>query len=123
VVNPGPPPTGTPVTLTFSTMSSGLPANPANLSPWPWGALGFSAALAGLFAFGMIQLRRVPRHRLAFGMCICVIALASVLIGCGGGGYSAGPPYTGTPKGTATFTVTGVSGATTISTPVSVTVQ
>jgi pseudomonalisin len=123
VVNPGPPPTGTPVTLTFSTMSSGLPANPANRSPWPWGALGFSAALAGLFAFGMIQLRRVPRHRLAFGMCICVIALASVLIGCGGGGYSAGPPYTGTPKGTATFTVTGVSGATTISTPVSVTVQ
>jgi subtilase family serine protease len=122
VVSPGP--TGTPVTLTFSTMSSGLPANPTNRSPWPWGALGFSAALAALCAAGMIQLRHVPRHRLAFGMCICVIALASVLIGCGGGGYSTGPPpYTGTPKGTATFTVTGVSGATTISTPVSVTVQ
>jgi hypothetical protein len=122
-VTPGAPPNGTPVQLTFSTASSGLPANPANRNPWPWGALGFSAALAALFAAGMFQLRHVPRHRLAFGMCICVIALASVLIGCGGGGYSSGPPYTGTPKGTATFTVTGVSGGTTISTPVSVTVQ
>jgi hypothetical protein len=122
-VTPAAPPNGTAVQLTFSTANSGLPANPSNRSPWPWGALGFSAALAAVFAVGMIQLRRVPRHHLAFGMCICVIALASVLIGCGGGGYSAGPPYTGTPKGTATFTVTGVSGATTISTPVSVTVQ
>jgi Bacterial Ig-like domain (group 3) len=122
-VTPGLPPTGTLVTLTFSTMSSGLPANPANRTPWPWGFLEISAALVALFAAGMFQLRHVPRHRLAFGMCICVIALASVLIGCGGGGYSSGPPYTGTPKGTATFTVTGVSGTTTISTPVSVTVQ
>jgi hypothetical protein len=124
VVNPGPPPTGTPVTLTFSTMSSGLPANPANRTPWPWGALGISATLAALFVSGMILLRNVPRRRLAFGMCLSVLALASVLIGCGGGGYSSGPPpYTGTPKGTATFTVTGVSSTTTISTTVSVTVQ
>jgi hypothetical protein len=122
-VTPGAPPTGTPVQLTFATQSSGLPANPTNRSPWPWGFLGISATLAALFTAGMIQLRRVPRHRLAFGMCICVIALASVLIGCGGGGYSSGPPYTGTLKGTATFTVTGVSGATTITTPVSVSVQ
>ncbi len=122
-VTPGPPPNGTPVQLTFSTASSGLPSNPANRSPWPWGAFGISAALAALFVTGKSQLRHVPRRRLAFGMSLCIFALALVLIGCSSGSNSSGPPYTGTPRGTATFTVTGVSGATTISTPVSVTVQ
>ena len=70
----------------------------------------------------MIQLHYAPRRRLALGSCLAVIVLATVLIGCGSG-TSSTPTYTGTPKGTATFTVMGTSGATTISTQVIVTVQ
>ena len=126
-VAPGPPPNGTAVQLTLLTASSELPANPANRGPWPWGAFGISVAFAALFMAGIVQLRRVPRRCLAFGMGFAVFALAAVLVGCGSSGGSAssspGPTYTGTPKGTATFTVMGTSGTTTISTPVSVTVQ
>jgi subtilase family serine protease len=122
-VIPGPPPNGTVIQLTFGTASSNLPARPPDRSPWPWGTLGIFAALAALFAAGMIQLQYTPRRRLAFGSCLAVIALAAVLIGCGGGSASSTSMYTGTPKGTATFTVMGTSGATTISTQVSVTVQ
>jgi len=68
-----------------------------------------------------VWLRRIPR--LAFGMCLVAYALASVLIGCGGTTYSPPPQYTGTPKGSSTFTVTGVSGTTTISTQATVTIQ
>ena len=111
---------GAAIQLTFSTASSKLPPPPSNRSPWPWGTLGFSAALAALLTAGMIQSRHVPKRRLAFGMCLAVVSMAAVLIGCGGNSSSSA--YTGTPKGTATFTVTGTSGTTTISTQVSVTV-
>jgi hypothetical protein len=120
-VTPGPPPAGTTVQLTFSTASSRLPVNPSNRSPWPWGTLGFSAALAALLAAGMIQSRHVRKRRLAFGMCLVVVTLAAVLAGCGANSPTS--TYTGTPKGPATFTVMGTSGATTVSTQVSVTVQ
>jgi hypothetical protein len=123
-VTPGPPPNGTTVQMTFSTASSGLPANPSNRSPWPMETLGISTALAALLAAGMIQSRRTPRRRLAFGIWIAVFALASVLIGCGsssGSGSVSG--YTGTPKGPAIITITGTSGPTTISTQLTVTVQ
>ena len=123
-VTPGPLPNGTVIHLTFGTASSKLPARPSNRGPWPWGTLGIFAALAALLAAGMIQLQYAPRRRLAFGSCLAVIALATVLIACGSSGSaSSTPPYTGTPKGTATFTVMGTSGATTISTQVTVTVQ
>ncbi len=124
-VAPGPPLTGTTVQLTFGTSSSGLPVGPSHRDPWPWGAFGLTAALATLFAAGMNQLRHAPRRRLAFSMCLAVIVLGCALIGCGGGGTGSNstPEYTGTPKGSATFTVMGVSGTTTISIPVTVTVQ
>jgi hypothetical protein len=75
-----------------------------------------------LNAAGRIRLRHDPPRRLAFGMCLMVFALASVLIGCGGGSSSSSmPTRAGTPKGFATFTVTATSGPMTISTPVTVT--
>jgi YVTN family beta-propeller protein len=117
-----PPPNGTAIQLTFSTSNSDLPASPSNRSPWPWGLPEISAVLAALFAAAMIQLRRAPRRRLAFGFCLAVVVLATVLIGCSAGGSSSSA-YTGTPKVPATFTITGISGTTTISTPVKVTVQ
>lgn len=124
-VAPAAPPNGTTVQLTLGTSSSALPAGPSNHAPWPWGIFGISAALAALFAAGMIQSRHAPRRRLAFGMCIVVFALGLVLTSCGGAGSSYSPPPTptGTPKGPATFTVRGTSGSITISTQVTVTVQ
>jgi len=128
-------PGGQAIQLTFSTSSSELPGSPAKRAPQrPWGlpaAMGIFAVLAALCAAlraeSMIGLWRVPGRRLAFGACVAVIALATALVGCGGsvgtGSTSTGTPYTGTPKGLATFTVTGTSGQTTISTQVSVTVQ
>jgi hypothetical protein len=94
-----------------------VPPAPSNRSPWPWGTLGLSATLAALSAAGMILSWRAPRCRVAFGMCLAIVSLAAVLVGC------SSAAYTGTPRGAATFTVTGTSGSTTISTPVSVTVQ
>jgi hypothetical protein len=122
-VAPAPPLTGTTVLLTFGTSSSMLPAGPSDRGPWPWGALGISAALVSLFLVGMNQFRLTPRRRLAFSMYLAVFVLGCALIGCAGGGTSSTSAYTGTPKGAATFTVTGVSGTTTISVPVTITVQ
>jgi hypothetical protein len=124
-VAPGPPPNGTTVQLMFETSSSRLPASPSNRDPWPWRILGFSTALAALLAAGVIGSRHDSRRRVAFSLCLAIFALALVLVGCRGGGSSSGstPPYTGTPKGSATFTVIGTSGTTTISTQVSVVVQ
>ncbi len=128
-------PGGQTIQMTFSTSSSEVPGSPAKRAPQrPWGlpaAIGIFAALAALCAAlraeGMVGVWRVPARRLGFGSCVAVIALATVLAGCGGsagtGSTSTTAPYTGTPKGLATFTVTGTSGPTTISTQVSVTVQ
>ncbi|MBZ5662892.1 MAG: Ig-like domain repeat protein [Acidobacteriia bacterium] len=123
-VAPGPPPNGTTVQMTLQTSSSELPPRPSNRAPRPWGTLGIFTALAAILA-GTNHLRHAPRRRLAFGMCVAVFALASILISCGGGGAGSSPtlPYTGTPKGPVTFTVNGTSGTTTISTQVTVTVQ
>ena len=116
-----PTPAGTAVQLTFQTASSELPARPSDRNPWPWGTFGIIAVLASALMAGMIKLQPSPRRRLAFCMCLAVLAMASALAGCGAS-YSA-PPYTGTPKGAAAVTVTGTSGTTTISTPVTITVQ
>jgi hypothetical protein len=117
-VAPGPPPNGTTVLLTFSTENSELPTNPSNRSPWPWSFTGISAILAALFAVAMTMAGRAPRWRTAFSICLTIAALATLLAGCANNNS-----YTGTPKGAATFTVTGTSGNTTISTAVTITVQ
>ena len=119
-VTPGPPPTGTPIQLMFGTSSSELPSRPSGPGPWLWVLLGILAAVATLSE--MIQIQSVPRRRLTFASCLTVVALAMVMIGCGSPTYNVAP-YTGTPKGTANFTVIGTSGTTTISTTVTVTVQ
>jgi outer membrane PBP1 activator LpoA protein len=75
--------------------------------------------LAVLLAACRTRLQNAPRRRLAFGSCLAIIVLAAVLAGCG----NAPPPYTGTPKGPATFTVTGTAGGTTISAQINVTIQ
>ncbi len=121
-VSPAPPPTGTPIQLTFGTSSSSVPAGPSNRDPWLWGALGILAAFAALWAVKTPQLQFAPRRRLAYGSCLSLMALAMILVGCGPATPTP-PPYTGTPKGTATFTVTGSSGGTIIETLVTVTVQ
>jgi hypothetical protein len=120
-VSPMPPPTGTQIQLTFGTASSSVPPGPSNRNWWMWGTLGMLAAMAMFWLVGMSQKRYVPRRRLAYGSCLALVVLATVLAGCGP--YTTTPTYTGTPKGTATFTVTGTSGATTISTQVTVNVQ
>ncbi len=119
-VAPGPPPNGTMLQLTFETASSELPTQPSDRTPGPRWVLEISMLLAALFAAGMIRFRHAPPRRIAFGACLVVVALAIVLVGCAS---SSSPTYTGTPKGPAAFTVTGTSGATTISAPLSVTVQ
>ncbi len=119
-VAPAPPPNGTTVQLTFGTSSSRLPAAPSNRDPWRMP--GIFVALAALLAVGMIFWRSAPRWRLAFSMCLTVVALAMALAACGTS-YNPASSYTGTAKGLTSFTVMGVSGATTISVPVSVTVQ
>jgi len=124
--SPGsPPPAGTTIQMTFMTSDSELPGSPSNRSPWPRGLPEISASLAALFAVGIIRFRHAPRWLLAFSVCWIVLVLATALVGCagGGGGSSSASSYTGTPKGPATFTVTGTSGTTTISTSVSVTIQ
>jgi hypothetical protein len=119
---PGNPPNGSVVQLMFGTSSSMLPAHPSNRRPWPWQPLGISVALLSLMILFTIQRQYAPKYRLAFGSCLAILALATVMTGC----TSSGTPNlgnTGTPKGTSTFTVTGTSGSTTISTQVTVTVQ
>ena len=58
-------------------------------------------------------------------MCLGMFVLSVVMLGCGGSGSGSvsAPVYTGTPKGATTFTVTGTAGTTTISTPVTITVE
>jgi len=118
------PPTGTTIQMTFMTSSSELPGSSPNRNPRPWILPGISVLMAALFAAGMTRLRHVPQRRLAFGLCWVVLVAAMALVGCAGGGSSSSAsPYTGTPKGPTTFTATGISGNTTISTPVSLTIQ
>jgi hypothetical protein len=118
---PGPLPNGSTVQLTFGTASSNLPPHPQNWNPWPWRTLLVLGALT-LMAVALLTAGNAAPRRLVFGSCLAVTALAALLIGCGSGGNSASA-YTGTPKGAATFTVTGTSGTTAISTQVTVTVQ
>jgi len=122
-VAPGP--TGTTVHLTLTTMAgSNLPpVQPHNRDPAMTG-FGLASLLAALLAAAALPLRRAARWRFAACACLAAFALAMAIGGCGAVGYSSNTPATpGTPAGPAAFTVTGTSGATTISTVVKVTVQ
>jgi hypothetical protein len=122
-VAPGP--GGTSVHLTLTTKSS------SRVTP-PFSRKGFRAlpafGLAGffvlLFTVATLASRRTPQLRLVCCACLATFALAIALGGCGVTGYTLStPPTPGTPAGPASFTVTGTSGSTVISTVVNVTVQ
>lgn len=125
--NPAAPsPNGTPVQLTLTTVAGSrlLPSGPGDSRPALLG-MALAAILAAFLAASLVW-RRVPRLRLATCACFATVALALALGGCGGGAASSNsnvPATPGTPPGPASFTVTGTSGATTISTVVNVTVQ
>jgi hypothetical protein len=122
-VTPGP--TGTTVHLTLTTKAGSKlpPVQPHNGQPGLPG-FGLAALLAALFAAGTLSWRRMPRWRLVSCACLATLALALAMGACGTSSYSSSAPVTtGTPAGTAAFTVTGTSGTTTISAVVNVTVQ
>jgi hypothetical protein len=122
-VSIAPPPTGTMVMVTLATSSSRLPVGPSKRDPRSLPETGIFAILAALLAGGAIYWRRAPGHRLAFGLCMTIVVLAMALTSCGANSTST-TAYTGTTKGASTFTVMAVStNNTTISVPVTVTVQ
>lgn len=123
-VTPGP--NGTPVQLTLTTVAGSKlgPAQPRRGAP-AFPGFGLAALLAAMLGAATLA-RRVPRRSLVASACLTAFALALALGGCGsvgGSGTSSAPPTQGTPPGPAAITVTGTSGATTISTVVNVTVQ
>ncbi|HEY1647580.1 MAG TPA: protease pro-enzyme activation domain-containing protein [Terracidiphilus sp.] len=108
-------------TLTVSTTNGATAmANPAS-SVFPWYAPG-GAALACLFFFGIPSRRRAWRALL--GMLTLFLALAGGAVACSGNiMHSETSSSTGTTPGVYTITVTGVSGATTATANVALTVQ
>jgi pseudomonalisin len=125
-VLPAPPPAGTTVHLTFGTSSAKSPASPVNGNPMPMELLLIAAAAATalLAAWNFESSRRLRRWKPAICALSVTLALGAVMAGCGGSYNSGGnTAYTGTIKGSTTFTVTATSASITISTPVTVTVQ
>jgi hypothetical protein len=122
-VTPGP--SGTMVRLTFTTMAG---ANALSVPPHRGTPalrnFGLATLLTAFFALAMLFWRQAPRLRLAFCAGLGTLALAIAIAGCGASSYSPTTPVTsGTPPGLTSFTVTGISGSTTVSTIVKVTVQ
>jgi hypothetical protein len=124
-VSAGPPPSGTGLQLTFSTTKrSGIVPGGTRRGPISLWGLGLAALLAALFAAAALPWMRAPRWRLVSRASLAAFVLALAMGGCGASSYSSNTPVTpGTPAGPAAFTVTGTSGATTISTVVNVTVK
>jgi len=111
---------GTQVTLNFSTSApvvSALhrPALPSTVPPiLPWYGKG-GAVLACLFLFGLPARRR--RWLSLLSLMVLFIALAGGLTACSGGGSGGGGGTTttgGTTLGSYTYTVTGTSGSTVV---------
>jgi len=125
-MNPvAPGPSGTTVHLTLTTIAGSKlpPLQPRKGHPALPG-FGLATLLAGLFAVGALVWRQAPRWRLVPCACLATFALALVIGGCGTSSYSSSAPVTpGTPAGATSFTVTGTSGAATISAVVNVTIQ
>ena len=113
-------------TLTIATTASSTTKCTAdNRKPQalPWYATG-GTVLACVLLFGIPARRR--RWRAMLGMVIFFVALAGGLVSCGGGGGSTACTNTvvaGTTPGTYTVTLTGTSGGTTATTPVTLTVN
>jgi hypothetical protein len=125
-MNPvAPGPSGTTVHLTLSTKAGSelLPLKPRK-GPPALGGFGLATLLAVLFVAAALVWRQAPRWRLVPGACLATFALALAIGGCGTSSYSSSAPVTpGTPAGATSFTVTGTSGAATISAVVNVTVK
>jgi hypothetical protein len=114
---------GTSVHLTLTTKSGSRITPPASRNVFPTlPALGLTTFFTSLLA--ALAWRHSPRLRFACCASVATLALAAALDGCGVAGYTmSAPPASGTPAGPASFTVTGMSGSTTISTIVNVAVQ
>jgi hypothetical protein len=112
----------TPTTSTTLTVNTAAPSTVIGLFNGPrWLAPLGGAILAAFFLLLIPTKRR--RLKLAFGSLFLVL-LAAALVACGGGSSSTGPPpNNGTPVGTYTVTVTGVSGSLSRSTNITVTVE
>ncbi len=82
----------TQVTLSIKTAGPNTGTVPANQrradsrSPW----LPFAFPLAGIVVTSFVG-RRIAKHSLAAGLCVCLVMLG-LLVGCGGGGGSTPPP-------------------------------
>jgi hypothetical protein len=115
--------TGTVVKLTLTTMAGSKlpPPQPHNGAP-ALRNLELVTLLAAFAVLAAVARRHAPRLRIASCACLATFALAIALSGCGAI-TSSGPTSSGTPAGATSFTVTGTSGTTTISTVVKVTVQ
>jgi hypothetical protein len=109
------------VTLTITTTAAGGCSQAQQTHrEVPW--YGGGATLACLMLFG-IQARR-RRRRAVLGMAALLIIVAGSLLACGGGsGSTCNGTTVGTTPGSYTITVTGTSGATTASGPVTLIVQ
>lgn len=110
-------------TLTILTTPSTAAANqrPANPAARWYGTSG--AVLACLALFWIPSRRRGLRNMLT--IVALFVAIGAGLVACGGGSntVSGGGGSSGTTSGTYTITVTAASGSTSVSTPVSLTVQ
>jgi hypothetical protein len=113
----------TSVHLTLTTKSGSRITPPASRNVFPTlPALGLTTFFASLLA--ALAWRHSPQLRFACCACVATLALAAALGGCGVAGYTmSDPPASGTPAGPVSFTVTGTSASTTISTIVNVTVR
>jgi hypothetical protein len=99
-----------------------LPAEPQR-GPWPLGVVELAVVLSAFLVTGMVKFQQAPRRRLAFGMCLAMITLALVMVGCSATSSTSGSGSPGTPPGAVAINVMATSGATTVTTVVNVTVQ
>jgi hypothetical protein len=121
-----PAPTGTMVQLTFTTKAGAImPAVQPRRGTPALRNFGLATLIVGLFAGTILFWRQAPRLRFAFCACLGTLVLAIAIAGCGVTSYTPTTPVPvqGTPPGLTSFTVTGTSGTTTVSTVVNVTVQ
>ncbi|MFZ1085604.1 MAG: Ig-like domain repeat protein [Terracidiphilus sp.] len=118
--------TGTSAATATLTVSTTAPSSATLIEPGgltiPWDASG-GASLACVLLIGIRSRRRV--WRTSIGMLILLMAFASGLLACGGGGSSggSGPSRAGTTAGTYKVIVTGASGSTKSTATVTLTVQ
>jgi hypothetical protein len=120
-VTPGP--GGISFNLTITTMAAtALPASLPGNGPSPSGFVAMAVMLSALLPAIAIRTPKSTRG-LAFTTSCAVFALALILAGCGAVARNSNPAPTGTPLGGWTFFLKGVSGSTTVTTTIQVTVK